>query len=224
MRFLLLCTICLYSAWHTQAKEIYRSDLKSGDLIFEDLDCGPLCDAIEAVTPAYNGHHFSHMGIIERAKGKLFVIESIGAGVIRTSLDTFLLRSPHPCYIGVLKRKYLRLAKTTVQFAQTKIGIPYDDDFLYNNGKYYCSELVYDVFLIANGGKPFFRLLPMTYKVPGSEHFFTAWEQYFKKKNQAVPEGLPGCNPGSIAQSPKLRLYLLDPGNGSKQSMLPNAP
>ena len=26
------------------------SELKEGDLLFQDLNCGPLCDAIEAVT------------------------------------------------------------------------------------------------------------------------------------------------------------------------------
>lgn len=213
MRLLFFLAIWLYAGLAAQAKAISLADLQSGDLIFEDLDCGPLCDAIEAVTPACKGHHFSHIGIIERTGGgKLFVIESIGAGVKRTALDTFLLRSSHPCFIGTLKRKYRYLAVAAVQFAQAKIGIPYDDDFLYNNGKYYCSELVYDVFLLANGGRPFFRMFPMTYKVPGSGKFFPAWEHYFKEKKQAVPEGLPGCNPGSIAQSGKLRLYLLDQG------------
>ncbi|MHC4724324.1 MAG: hypothetical protein ACYS9V_08765 [Planctomycetota bacterium] len=37
---------------------------KEGDLLFQDLDCGPLCDAIEKVTTGYQGSNFSHVGIL----------------------------------------------------------------------------------------------------------------------------------------------------------------
>ena len=43
-----------------------------GDIIFQDLDCGPPCDAIEAVTSGYNGAQLSHCGIITEVKGKDF--------------------------------------------------------------------------------------------------------------------------------------------------------
>ena len=39
-------------------------DLKEGDLLFQDLDSSPLCDAIELVTPGYNGANLSHIGLI----------------------------------------------------------------------------------------------------------------------------------------------------------------
>jgi hypothetical protein len=38
--------------------------LKEGDLLFQDLDSSPLCDAIELVTPGYNDANFSHIGLI----------------------------------------------------------------------------------------------------------------------------------------------------------------
>lgn len=203
--------ILLFFAGRAQARNIPVAALQTGDLIFHDLDCGPLCDAIEAVTPSYKGHHFSHIGIILKEKERVYVLEAIGAGVKQTALDSFRMRSPHPCFIGVLKKKYRYLAAPAVQFARAKTGVPYDDDFLYDNGKYYCSELVYDAFRIANGDRPFFRMFPMTYKEPGSDRFFPAWEQYFKEKEQAIPEGLPGCNPGGISRSPRLRMYRLTP-------------
>ena len=52
-------------------------ELKEGDLLFQDLDSSPLCDAIELVTPGYNGANFSHIGFIVANKGKLKVLEAI---------------------------------------------------------------------------------------------------------------------------------------------------
>jgi len=38
--------------------------LQEGDLLFQDLDSSPLCNAIELVTPGYNGANFSHIGLV----------------------------------------------------------------------------------------------------------------------------------------------------------------
>ncbi len=38
--------------------------MKEGDLLFQDLDSSPVCDAIELVTPGYKGANFSHIGIV----------------------------------------------------------------------------------------------------------------------------------------------------------------
>ena len=47
-----------------------QTSFKVGDIIFQDLDCGPPCDAIEAVTSGYNGAQLSHCGIITEIQGK----------------------------------------------------------------------------------------------------------------------------------------------------------
>ena len=36
-------------------------ELTNGDLLFQDLDCGPFCDAIEKVTEGYRGAQLSHV-------------------------------------------------------------------------------------------------------------------------------------------------------------------
>ena len=38
--------------------------LKKGDILFQDLDSSPLCDAIELVTKGYDNRNFSHIGIV----------------------------------------------------------------------------------------------------------------------------------------------------------------
>ncbi len=185
---------------------VAQKDLKNGDIIFQDLDCGPMCDAIEAVTEGYQGLDFSHMGIVYLRNDSILVIESIGKGVVLTPIDRFLNRTQKQHLVGRLKPKYNGLIPQALGYALLCMDMPYDDDFLYGNGKYYCSELIYDAFKHANGGKPFFKLFPMTYKEPGTDNFYLVWEAHFNKLNLQIPEGLPGCNPGGMSQSDKIRV------------------
>ena len=108
-------------------------------------------------------------------------------------------------YIGRVKPKYKNLIPHVIAFSKQQIGVPYDDDYLYDNGKYYCSELIYDAFLHAYG-KPFFELMPMTFKQPDSNEFFPAWVDYYNRINVEIPEGKPGCNPGGISTSDKIKI------------------
>ena len=55
--FLLILT-CNFSC-----KQSNFFNLKNGDLLFQDLDSSPLCDAIEKVTQGVNNQDFSHVGI-----------------------------------------------------------------------------------------------------------------------------------------------------------------
>ena len=41
--------------------------LRPGDLLFQDLDAGPLCDAIEKVTTGYRGANLTHVGVVAEA-------------------------------------------------------------------------------------------------------------------------------------------------------------
>ncbi|WP_220417403.1 YiiX/YebB-like N1pC/P60 family cysteine hydrolase [Dyadobacter frigoris] len=180
--------------------------LKTGDFIFQDLDCGPLCDAIEQVTTSFGGRHFSHIGLVYVQKDSIFIIEAIGKDVQLTPLKIFLKRTPNPMLVGRVKKQYASIAKTAVTYALEEKGVPYDDEFIYNNKKYYCSELIYDAFKKANAGKDFFTLQPMTFKQPGSDQFFPVWIQYYAKLGIPIPESEPGINPGGISTSPYIEI------------------
>lgn len=183
-----------------------RTKLKSGDLIFQRLDCGPLCDAINAVTKGYQDHKFNHMGMVYLRNDTTYIIEALGKDVHLTTLDTFLQRTTNPHYTGRLKKKYKKLIRPALTFCLHQLGIPYDNEYLYDNGKYYCSELIYDGFKYANQNQPFFELFPMTYKQPGSSTYFPEWKAYFDQLGMEVPEGKPGCNPGGISLSDKIEI------------------
>jgi len=181
-----------------------KVQLQDGDLIFQDMDCGPLCDAIEAVTEGYNEADFSHMGVVYHRNDTIYIIEAAGSAVRLTSLEKFKNNTSKPMLVGRLKPQFKDLAKNAIGFSMLQMGVPYDDEYVYNNGSYYCSELVYDAFMFANGGKPFFELQPMTYKQPGTDSFFPAWVDYYRSINKNIPEGQPGCNPGGISLSDKI--------------------
>jgi hypothetical protein len=196
--FLLLSTSVLLAQNKVQ--------LKDGDLIFQDMDCGPLCDAIEAVTEGYNGNDFSHMGLVYHKNDTTYIIEAAGKEVRLTTLEKFSKNTSKPMYVGRLKKEYQKLIPNAISFSLLQLGVPYDDEYIYNNGSYYCSELIYDAFMFSNGGKPFFQLFPMTYKQPGTNEFFPAWVEYYSAIGKDIPEGLPGCNPGGISTSNKIEI------------------
>ena len=51
------------------------------------------------------------------------------------------------------------------------------------------------------------KLTPLeTFKSPGSNDYFEAWAEYYEKLNIEIPEGKPGCNPGGISTSKKIKI------------------
>ncbi len=184
--------------------------LQKGDLLFQDLDCGALCDAIESVTTGVDSAHFSHVGIISdiTKDNKVLVVEAIGQNVKTTELKTFLSRSYDNCgrpKVVVGRVKDTQIIKNALRKLKKYIGKKYDDAFDINNDRYYCSELVYYTFE-NNTGEKMFSLIPMTYKDTKTGRYFKSWKEYFKGLNTNIPEGMPGINPGGISRSDKINI------------------
>ena len=187
--------------------------LQPGDLLLQDLDGGPLCEAIEKVTTGYQGENFSHVGIVAQdERGRLVVIEAVSAGVKATSLQSFLGRSfdkegRPKVVVGRLKTTYRHLIPPALKEALALRGKPYDKVFAADNDAHYCSELVYEIFRRANKDVALFAAQPMTFKDPGTGRTNPAWEQYFAGLGVPIPEGEPGINPGAISRSDILTIF-----------------
>ncbi|MCI5057773.1 MAG: hypothetical protein MRY83_16780, partial [Flavobacteriales bacterium] len=113
----------------TSAKENFQ--FVSGDLIFQDLDCGALCDAIESVTPGLNGQKFSHMGMFMVVNNKPFVVEAITPKVKLTRLDSFLNRSTTKngtpkISVGRVKMEHKRILDKALRSVEKYVNQPYD--------------------------------------------------------------------------------------------------
>jgi len=193
--------------------------LQIGDILFQDLDSSPLCDAIEIVTPGYNNNNFSHIGIIVELgdpncinpnyiyENNIRVLEAIPNKVTTTRLDSFLNRSTDSnkkpkVIVGRLKKRYQFSILDAVKFLKSKIGLKYDDYFIKDNNKYYCSELIYEAF----EKDSIFRLYPMTFIDPVTKNTMNLWEEYYNELETKIPEGEPGINPGVMSISENIEI------------------
>jgi hypothetical protein len=183
---------------------------QTGDLLFQDLDCGELCDAIEKVTSGADGANLSHIGIVSVENDTAFVYEAIGRGVTKTLLENFFDRSRdslgNPKILsGRIDRKYDYTISAAIQYCRHALNQPYDDVFDLENEQYYCSELVYFAFKDSTENH-LFEVTPMTFKDPATGETFPAWENYYRELNASIPEGKPGLNPGGISRSDNIKI------------------
>ena len=186
--------------------------LKPGDILFQDLDCGPFCESIETVTPGYKGAELSHCGIVLEEEGQLKVIEAGGRGVVITPMDTFLTRARDGKHrpkvlVGRVKDWNTTKLSNAIETAKTYLGKPYDALFDLNNDSLYCSELVYYAFQDQN--QSIFETNPMTFKDPKTNKLFPLWVNYFNDMEEEIPEGKLGLNPGGISLSDRVEIVHL---------------
>ncbi|MBD0402323.1 YiiX/YebB-like N1pC/P60 family cysteine hydrolase [Flammeovirga sp. EKP202] len=183
--------------------------LQEGDILFQDVDCGPFCDAINKVTSGVNGKNFSHCAIVAQEGDSLFIIEAVGKGVVKTSFDDFFAKQTGEggTLVGRMKAEYSDLAPKAAKNAFQYLGKSYDEVFDIKNDKYYCSELIYETYKEANNDQEVFKLYPMTYKDPDTNEFFPIWVDYFKTLEYEIPEGKAGLNPGGVSKSEFLDIY-----------------
>ncbi|SDM61080.1 Permuted papain-like amidase enzyme, YaeF/YiiX, C92 family [Catalinimonas alkaloidigena] len=207
-RFCFLCGLLL---WTTGVWAQAAFQPRPGDLLFQDLDCGPLCDAIETVTEGVAGANFSHVGIVSSVEGEdVWVTEAVSAGVKRTRLADFLARSHdaegHPkVLVGRLKPAYQALIPAALAQLPRYEGKPYDGVYRMDDSTYYCSELVYAIFL-PESPQPLFSVQPMTFNDPATGQPFPAWVDYYQQLGLPIPEGEPGLNPGSVSRAEALEI------------------
>ena len=176
-----------------------QTKLEEGDLLFcIAKENNNITDVTQGVSEA----KIDHVAILHWQNGKAFALEAIHKGVVLTPLDSFLCRNDSMVAVG-------RLRDTTgvaasVKRAMSFVGRPYDFLFMPGNDAFYCSELVQTNYL-DKCGKPVFAPIPMSFHDKTGK-VTTFWKEYYSKRNQEVPEGKPGSNPGNLSQSDKIRI------------------
>lgn len=194
--------------------QLFNFNFQEGDILFQDCDCGAMCDAIEEVTFGVKNARFSHVAMVVNDNDSLKVIEANINGVKMVSLEKFLNRyvnkQGNPMVaVGRLESKYQYLIPKAVAYSKTLLEKKYDTVFLLNNDVYYCSELIYEAFKNAHENKDFFKLNKMTFKRPRERKFQPAFEQYYKDIKCDIPEGKWGINPGAISRDKRLTIKFL---------------
>lgn len=113
----------------------HQEGYKEGDILFQVSKSGqsPL---IQKAT----GSKWSHCGVVVEKGKKMYVLEA--SKVVKlTPLQEWIKRGKDG------KVKKMRVKKEPVKIKYKKyLGKPYDLAFQFDNGKWYCSELIYDIY------------------------------------------------------------------------------
>ncbi|MBR6869396.1 MAG: hypothetical protein IKM93_06240 [Bacteroidales bacterium] len=195
--------------------------IETGDLLFFGIPMNygeeGMSGAIAAATADGDSVNFIHTAILEVDDlGQVWVIDAtIAHGVDRHPLDTlfenFVLHRGGPPTIEVMRLKDNSQAKAFVEVSKGFLGEAYDNYFLEGNGLHYCTELVYDSYVRADGTRCFDRI-PMNFKNQKGE-MPAYWTNIFALLGQPIPQGQPGTNPQQMHASPNLVhvTYLTNP-------------
>ena len=175
-----------------------RYKYRSGDLLF----CSRQNSDMEKAIGSSTGE-FTHVAIVEvDSTGKLWIIEATPSkGVQRILYSNWRYRDFSAYRLSMPFDTAAVIAR-----AKSFIGQPYDDSFLPDNGKMYCSELVYEVYLDATG-RHLFQSQPMNFRNKRGK-MPRYWKKHFRKLGIAIPEGVQGTNPTDLSKSELLENVL----------------
>lgn len=221
--YLIYICIVLFAAScqpHPQPHESEKFRPQAGDLLFQINRNSAMTSAITAATATNSPFPFSHVAIALGPHRDMpndmrgdSVIEATSAGGVRiVALSDFIHSSarigepPVPTAsdstgYGVV---VLRLHDTTSLVhratlrARTYLGQPYDYSYRPDNGRLYCSELVWESFRTTSD-EHLFQARPMNFR-DSTGALPPFWQQLFARLGEPVPEGVPGTNPADLAQ------------------------
>lgn len=198
--------IYIATLWAAFACTASEPEIRTGDLLFEVGASSEMSGAITAATGDDSLLNFTHVGIAIACEGADSVLEATSDGGVRmTSLDEFLKNAARindrPAVVA------MRLSDTTgaaasVARARSFKGLPYDYSYRPDNGRFYCSELVWESYRTPDGER-IFPARPMNFRAAdGTMPAF--WVELFERLGEPIPEGLPGTNPNDMARDPHL--------------------
>jgi uncharacterized protein YycO len=120
---------------------------QEGDIVFQSLPHGALVDAIEGSTAS----PYSHCGIVTFVKGKPFVLEAIGP-VKLTEMSAWIGQGrEHAFDVYRFHGELGSAVPKIIRAAYGYLGRPYDIRYDLDDGKIYCSELIWKAVRDATG-------------------------------------------------------------------------
>lgn len=186
--------------------------LKNGDLIFICEGSGDFSEAITIATAYEDSIKFVHVGIIEIENDAVYVVEaSPEEGVRKIDIFSFLgeMCDDNICNQYVIKRLNIDFpVDPVIERAHGYLGRPYDWTFMPGDEELYCSELVYECYVDADGSH-IFKSQPMNFRMPDGR-MPQFWIDLYSKIGCEIPEGLPGTNPNDLSKDPKLKTITFD--------------
>ena len=193
---------------------------KTGDLLFMNLECGEVCEAIEDVTLEQfqvNSPRLSHVGIlIVEPEQDVYLLEAwpqenSPEGIRRTPAKEFLSRVKDSSQITLAKilSTFIPIGTTAAKIAESYLKKPYDSRFVWGDENFYCSEFIYEIFKKANNEEDVFAPSPMYFGKKDSE-VYKVWEKYFLNLEAPIPEGQLGISPLGIYLQGIQRFFIVE--------------
>lgn len=185
-----------------------RPKLQSGDLLFEAGAGSAMSEAIRSATGSARELSYTHVGIAVVNGGADSVLEATSEGGVRmTTLEEFLEGAARidgaPAVTAARLRDTSGLA-ASLNRALQHLGEPYDYSYRPDNGKMYCSELVWESYRRPSGER-IFPARPMNFRDEQGE-LPRYWRELYERLGEEVPEGVPGTNPNEMARDSALRI------------------
>ncbi len=189
--------------------------LQTGDLLFQ-CGTGAMTEAITDATGRSERLNFTHVGIVlhtptndthprQRCATDSVLEATTEGGVRIVPLEKFLARSARiddqPAVVAMRMHDTTGVA-ASVERARKALGASYDYSFRPDNGRYYCSELVYETYLRPDGTYCF-TACPMNFRAPDGT-MPRYWQELFERLGEPIPEGVPGTNPNDLSQEESL--------------------
>ena len=193
MKFQLLSFFVLLCLLSCSDREFVPRD---GDLLFVVAETSAMSDAIvDATQNSGSGYQFDHVAFVLYEDQVPMVVEaSPRYGVRKTEYSRFIDGSR-----VVVKRLTVPFQLDDVREKLSEhLGEEYDWYYLPDNGRMYCSELIYDIFRNRDGS-PIFSARPMNFRDEHGE-MPVFWIELFEKLGISVPEGVPGTNPNDMSK------------------------
>ena len=176
--------------------------LREGDLLFCIAVKG---NAITDVTEGTENLNIDHLAIVHYRGNSPYALEAVRQGVVLTEIDSFMKRNSRNASLPLVLAS--RLRDTTgvshsVSRALTHLGKPYDYNFMPDDDRIYCSELVQKSYVDVNG-ELIFKPIPMSFH-DRNGRITDYWKAYYGRQGLQVPEGEPGSNPGDLSRRKEL--------------------
>lgn len=173
-----------------------EQDLASGDLLFVRSKESDMEKAISASTGEY-----THVALVEKMNGYTFVIEADRQEGVRR-INFYEWEQEYADQYDVFRLTQPFDTADVISRAKRFLWKPYDNAFLPDNDKLYCSELIYECFW--KNGEHLFEAKPMNWRdAEGNIPWY--WIEHFQKLGVPVPEAVLGTNPTDMARSPLLQ-------------------
>jgi|GEM_PF-100567 len=195
--FLMLLTSCGYKQGKVEPEYDEKGNIifKEGDIVGHTSSADYL-GLLRNITES----PYTHVGILVEEEGEIKVLEAVGSGVMINEFSSFKYRGEGGKFTVLrVKPEFKDSLFKVIEIARSFIGTDYDDKFEPDDGRIYCSELIYKAF--KRGSEVKAGEMEKLSDVLGMQTYNPVVAGVIKKKYGGRPDDIYVISPGSVMRS-----------------------